>query len=234
MGWRILMMHTLTFVAVLMAAGCLRSTEYQCSGNVACSGGGTCESSGYCSFPDGACASGRRYSDAAGTLGSTCVDGENQTIDASIDIDGPSTDAVLPDAQVGSACPGTYAAIAGGQSGHLYRVVTTQSDWGVQEAACRATSPKAHLAIPDDLAELQALDTAIGAAAIYWVGVSDLETEMQWKTVLGAAQTFLPWLAPAPDNQNPGEHCVAALAATHQFNDDRCNTDHPAICECVP
>ena len=29
---------------------------------------------------------------------------------------------------------------------------------------------------------------------------------------------------------NPGEDCVEVIAATHNFNDERCNTSLPAIC----
>ena len=100
--------------------------------------------------------------------------------------------------------------------------------------ACQATTLKAHLAVPDVDTELQAMDALIGANQIYWVGISDLDTEMTWKTVLGGTQTYLPWLAPAPDDQNPGEDCVAAISNTHQFNDEKCNNNRPAICECAP
>jgi hypothetical protein len=225
---------TLALGVAVLLGGCLRQTEYRCSDNTACSGGGTCETTGYCSFPSSECTSGRQYGGAAGSLANSCVDGEDPMIDASVEIDAPMSDAKMIDAPIGAGCPGTYTTIAGGQPGHLYRVVTAINDWDVQAAGCRVTSAKAYLAIPDDAGELQALDTAIGAGAIYWVGISDTATELQWRTVLDAAQTFLPWLAPAPDDQNPGEDCVAAIATSHQFNDDRCNTNRPAICECVP
>jgi hypothetical protein len=230
---RISISISISIVAALMAVGCLRQTEYRCSDDVACSGGGTCELSGFCSFPTTECASGRGYGASAGNLANTCVEGEQQMIDASITIDAPLSDAPKTDAPTGG-CPGNYAAIAGGQPGHVYRVVMTSTDWAIQVNACAITSPKAYLAIPDDANELLALDTLIGVGATYWVGISDLVTEMQWRTVLDTAQTFLPWLAPAPDDQNPGEDCVAAIAALHQFDDDRCNNNHPAICECAP
>lgn len=47
---------------------------YQCAESTQC-GDGVCEPSGFCSFPDDACASGRRYGSFAGDgLGGTCVD----------------------------------------------------------------------------------------------------------------------------------------------------------------
>jgi hypothetical protein len=227
-------MRRLLLVALVMAAGCLRKTEYRCAGDTACGVSGVCESSGFCSFPDGACSSGRSYADSAGSLAGTCTGGTQPSVDADL-ADGPSSlvDAPASDAPP-AVCPSGYVTIAGGQAGHLYKVVGTGASWSNQHAGCVATTVKAYLAVPDDLAELQAMDTAIGATAVYWVGISDSQTEGTWTTVLNTIQTFLPWLAPAPDDQNPGEDCVAALAATHQFNDDRCNTSLPAICECGP
>jgi hypothetical protein len=219
-----------------LGAGCLRKTEYRCTGDPSCGVAGVCESSGFCSFPDDGCTSGRSYAPSAGSLAGTCTDGMQQSVDADTTmIDGPPSNADAPMTDAPPAtCPAGYVVLTGGQAGHLYKVIATGQDWGVQQGACVATTTKAYLAVPDDLTELQAMDTAIGASAIYWVGVSDSQTEGTWRTVLGTIQTFLPWLAPAPDDQNPGEDCVAAIAATHQFNDDRCNTNRPAICECGP
>jgi hypothetical protein len=66
-------------VAVLLvAATCtpIRSV-FTCHGDQSCVDGatqGTCELTGFCSFPDGTCATGRRYGVyAGGGLGSTCV-----------------------------------------------------------------------------------------------------------------------------------------------------------------
>lgn len=222
----------LAWLLAVVATGCLRPTEYQCSGDTACGASGVCETTGYCSFPDGDCATGRRYNGAAGTYAGRCVDGSTTAEDADV-VDSPPSDATNPDVPPG-ACPAGYVTLAGGQPGHLYRVITTADDWAAQHAGCRLTTASAYLAIPDDATELQAMDTAIGASAVYWVGISDIDTEMEWRTVLDAVQTYLPWLAPAPDDQNPGEDCVAAIAATHQLNDDRCNVNRPAICECAP
>lgn len=229
--WRIAIVGVLA-----LAAGCLRKTEYRCSDDTSCGAGGACESTGYCSFPDSSCTSGRSYGASAGSHAGTCTDGIINPMPDS-DVTMPDGDGTPMDADMDAptaVCPAGYAAIANGQAGHQYKVLTAGQDWGVQEAACQATTTKSHLAVPDVDTELQAMDALIGAGQIYWVGVSDQQTEMTWKTVLGGTQTYLPWLTPAPDDQNPGEDCVAAISTTHQFNDEKCNNNHPAICECAP
>jgi hypothetical protein len=100
---------------------------------------------------------------------------------------------------------------------------------------------KSHLATPDDIGELTAIDTFVDAASneiTYWVGVTDMEppsdAEGTFYSILGTVQTFLPWLAPAPDDAGPGEDCVEAIIPTHQFNDARCGFNRIAVCECAP
>jgi hypothetical protein len=232
-------MLRIAIVGVLaLAAGCLRKTEYVCSGDSSCGAGGACETTGYCSFPDAKCTSGRSYGESAGSRAGTCTDGSGNPIpDADLSMpDGdetPMEDAADLDAPP-AVCPSGYATITNGQAGHQYKVLTIVQNWGVQEAACQATTVKSHLAVPDVDTELQAMDTLIGANKLYWIGVSDQQTEMTWQTVLGGTQTYLPWLPPAPDDQSPGEDCVEAISNTHQFTDERCNTKLPAICECAP
>jgi hypothetical protein len=222
-----------TALAMLATTGCLRSTEYQCSTNAACGANGQCETTGYCSILDSECASGRRYSASAGQLAGGCVDdGSNPPADGG-PIDMALTDA-MPDTPAAVICPNGYVTLPGGQSGHMYRVVTTTASWSAQHAACQATSANAYLAIPDDANELAAMSTANGLTANYWVGVSDIATENQWVTVKNTPQTFLPWTTGAPDDQNPGEDCVEVIPALDQFNDARCNQNKRAICECSP
>lgn len=229
------MRNLLAVCCAIAASGCLRTTEYRCSGDSACSGGGVCETTGFCSFIDGECSSGRRYNDAAGSLGGTCTSGGNTQDDADVNpvidmqmVD--STSADVPAAQ----CPTGYVTLTGGNAGHMYKVLTAAADWGAQEAACQLTTVKSHLAVPDDLAELTALDAAVGGTLRHWVGVTDVVTEGTFVTVLGATATYLPWDPPAPDDAGPGEHCVEAIPATHEFNDERCNQTRPAVCECAP
>jgi hypothetical protein len=222
------------WIVVLAMTGCLRTTQYRCESSSACGVGGVCEAEGFCSVPDGACASGRRFGDAAGALAGQCVGETTPELDGGPElVDAIATDAnATVDAPPGPGCPAGYDPLPGAP-GHLYRRLTTTEAWATQQAACAATSSSAYLAVPDDLAELQALATLSGVAR-FWVGINDLVTEGTFVTVLGAPATFLPWEPGAPNDGGGGEDCVEAISATAQLNDQRCNTKLAAICECAP
>jgi hypothetical protein len=208
-------------VLLLAPAGCLRATEYRCTSSDQCGAGGTCQASGYCSFADSSC--GQRYGAQAGPYANQCV-GSSDGPDAGTD-GMATTDAA-------NHCPSTFVTIAGGTPGHRYKAQATTENWQLQVNACRAASTFAYLAIPDDAGELAALDTLAGASASYWVGIDDLTTEGTFLTVKNVPATFLPWDPPAPDNAGPGEDCVEAITALAKLNDQRCNMQLPAICEC--
>lgn len=56
------------------APGCGART-FSCTDDAGCGGDGRCESDGWCSFPDAACATGRRYAEFSGDgVAGTCVD----------------------------------------------------------------------------------------------------------------------------------------------------------------
>lgn len=225
-------MRTSWFILVALAAGsagCLRGTEYRCSTNSECGAGGTCESVGFCSFPAGTCSSGRQFGDSAGPLanqctGSTGIDGGP--------IDTPSIIDSAIDSPITTGCPGNYATITGGQGTHRYRLAPT-ANWSNQRDFCATTTASAYLAIPDDLAELQALATLAGQAR-FWVGITDQVTEGTWLNTKGAVQTFLPWTATPQIGENPPRSCAEGVTATSQINDERCNTQYVAVCECEP
>jgi hypothetical protein len=225
-------MRALLLLFVLAGAGCLRKTEFHCSDDSSCGPSGRCETTGFCSFADPDCASGRRYDSSAGSFAGQCTSGGGEG-DGGV-VDGPPAlvDGAI-DAPPSAGCPAGYAALTGGQAGHLYRVLPTAENWATQEALCQATSASSHLAAPENLAELTALDTAAGPGN-YWLGITDSLAEGTWRNTLGAIQTYLPWQPPAPDDANPGEDCVEALPATHTINDARCNNKLPSICECIP
>lgn len=225
-------MRTMLLLFVLVNAGCLRKTEFQCADDNSCGAGGRCEPNNFCSFSDPGCASGRAYDQSAGDLAGTCVgggtSGDGGVVDTNMPGDGSMTD--VP--SVG--CPSGYNMLTGGQAGHLYKLIPGAESWTTQEGACQLTSASSHLAVPEDIGELTAIDGL--AATNYWLGITDAATEGTWRTVLNTNQTYLPWQPPAPDNNAPGqgEDCVEGLPTTHTINDRRCQDKLPAVCECAP
>lgn len=218
---RALSLSLLSLLA-LICAGCLRTTQFQCSANLECGNGGTCESVGFCSFPDPEC--GRRFADSAGPFANQCVG--TPGIDAGVD--GPGIDAPPI-----TGCPNGYNPLPGAPDGHRYLRLGAIATWVNQRAACTLTTTSAYLAVPDDAAELQELAT-IAAATPFWVGIYDMANNGTYVTVRGAPATFLPWASGEPDS-GP-EDCVAGASAT-QLMDDRCdngNARYVAVCECEP
>ncbi len=213
-------------LAATLLVSCLPKSEYHCATSADCGSQGTCESVGVCSFPDPSCPSSQRFGEASGSYANQCV-GDLGPIDAGVDGSGP-IDAV-DGAPVG--CPGTYTTISSGTPNHVYRLTAGGASWDAQRAACTATSASAYLAIPDDLAELQAMIT-LSPTTNVWIGISDTVTEGTFVTVRGAVPPFLPWITGAPDDGPPSEDCVDVVSTLTQINDERCNTSLRAICEC--
>jgi hypothetical protein len=219
----------LLLLTALTSTACLRTTSFHCTDDTSCGTGGAFETTGYCSFSDPDCASGRRYGDASGSLANTCTGGGGPDADADTTIDTPTaTDAAVdtPTAQ----CPNGYAAIANGETGHQYMVLSSADDWNAQEAACQATTVKAHLAVPADETEHAAIDTLAGAST-YWIGI--VKNGAGWDSVFGGAQTYLPWEGGAPSN-SAQEQMVYSLSASHTIYNDKSVTNRPAVCECAP
>jgi hypothetical protein len=218
-------MRRLALLALLLVAGCLRTTEYRCSTSAQCGAGGTCEPIGYCSFPDPVC--GHRFGDSAGPYADQCVG--MQGGDAGVDgrpIDAPPV----------GGCPAGYNPLPGAPNGHRYRRLGTAQTWVMQAAACTQTSASAYLAVPDNAAELAELAT-IANDTPFWIGITDSAVNGTFVTVRGAPAPFLSFGAGEPDNNvNPPEDCVLATSST-QMADDRCdngNAKFVAVCECEP
>jgi hypothetical protein len=206
------------------SAGCLRSTEFKCATDADCStSGAVCEGTGYCSFPDDACAMGRRYGDYAGPYSKTCVGDVVIT-------DGGMGDGATDTPPAG--CPTTYMTLPNAGA-HVYKLTANAQVWATQRDRCAAEG--AYLAVPDTLAELQAIATA-GAAARTWVGLTDSATEGTFLTVTGMTPALspLPWGAAEPDDAMGGQDCVSALMASPTIQTDKCGDTLPAVCECEP
>jgi hypothetical protein len=212
----------LALVLIASTAGCLRQTEFKCTTNTDCSSDGVCEATGYCSFIDSACMMGRRYGDFSGSYSKQCV-GEQMMMPDAGDAggDGPPT-----------GCPATYATLPNAGA-HVYKLTTNASLWGTQRDRCAADG--AYLAIPDNMAELQAITTA-AAAQRAWLGISDTATEGTFMTVKNTVPPYLPWNTAAmePDDSMGGQDCVSAVMATSLIQTDKCADTLPAVCECEP
>lgn len=223
-------MRAVMVLVVLLSASCLRDTAFKCATNAECGTGGTCEPGvNFCSVADPDCPSGARFGASAGSYANQCV-GDNGQADAGTDSSG-GTDAPTDAPIVG--CPAGYATMPGGQGNHLYRLINMSDTWATQRAFCTSTTSSAYLAIPDDLAELNAIAT-LSAASQSWVGISDMATENTFLTVKNTPQTFLPWDTGQPDDAGPGEDCVAIQTSASKFRDERCSNKLRAVCECEP
>ena len=229
MRWSIL------FVLSLAATACLRTTEFKCQTSGECGAGGVCEATGYCSLVDATC--GQRYAPSAGPYAGQCVGGNPG--DGGVDIggggsdgSGSGTDASI-DAGNGN-CPSGYNPITG--LPHLYKLLGA-NDWTTERTACAQTSASAYLAIPDDAAELMALDTLVGAGSpLYWVGIDDLAVRGTFVTVKGGTPNAALYAPTEPNNGSVGQpkDCISAIQATALLQADRCSTNQPAVCECEP
>jgi hypothetical protein len=209
-----------------LSAACLRQTEYQCQSNNQCTPAGLCQTDvGYCSFSDSECASGQRFGTSAGPYANQCVGEQPGGNDGGIDA--PMTDA--PNAM----CPADYAPLTGGNPNHVYKKAPNNLAWVQQDDYCRTTSARAYLAVPDDPAELTAIQGL--ATGTFWVGINDRVTEGTYLKSNGGTATVLPWATGQPDNAGggTGQDCVAGTATT--ISDEDCTgggANKPAACEC--
>ncbi|MGE0396728.1 MAG: C-type lectin domain-containing protein [Kofleriaceae bacterium] len=221
-------MKALLLSAVLLG-GCLRSTEFHCIDSTQC-GGGVCQAVGFCSFEDSGCPSGQRFGESAGSYAGKCADGGGGD-DGGVE-DAPVIDDAMADAPIdmAPACPATYAVVTGAPANRVYRFINTAASWNAQRTACAADGANAYLAIPDDAAELMAINTLVPGGD-WWIGVTDSATEGTYLNVKGDPQTFLPWDMGQPNNINNAD-CVEVHQNNRAWNDTSCQTSSRAICEC--
>lgn len=208
-------MKRAALIAIALAGGCLRDTQFHCTADTQCGAGGTCDPGlGYCTVPDSNCVMGRRYSEYSGPYTNRCV----LPVVGDGGIDGPG-------------CAPGFSALPGVPT-HMYQLITTPADFTTQRQACAMKGGITYLTIPDDQNELQALVTLAAQPAV-WVGIDDIIAEGNYMTVRGQPATFLPWAPGQPDNAPPAENCIAALSSA-QLDDQKCTISQLAICECEP
>jgi hypothetical protein len=142
-----------------------------------------------------------------------------------------STNDVRDDAPDPS-CPESYDVAAGASQ---YRRVLTTLTWAAAEKLCRDDLlGSTHLAVPDDLLELELLASQISPSAA-WVGVArDLNTQAiksAFVEVTGDPADVTLWAVGQPDNAG-GRELTAAIQSQSQLADFNFDTTRAFICEC--
>lgn len=130
-----------------------------------------------------------------------------------------------------AVCPADYTPLTGGDPTRVYKKAPNNLSWTQQDDYCKGTSASAYLAVPNNAAELTALQGL--ATGVFWVGINDRVTEGTYVMASGGPATFLPWASGQPDNGAGvgGHDCIAATATT--ISDELCTgTNRPAACEC--
>ncbi|KAK1168700.1 C-type lectin domain family 4 member F-like isoform X3 [Acipenser oxyrinchus oxyrinchus] len=106
-----------------------------------------------------------------------------------------------------------------------YTFSTEKKKWGEARDIC--VSQGASLAVASSIAELAYLKEIIKES--HWIGLSDLETEGQWKWLDGTEVGKSYWKSAQPDNFN--EEDCGEILQTGELNDSHCNTMKSWICE---
>jgi hypothetical protein len=212
-----------SILAVTSWTGCLKKGVFNCATDEACGTGGVCESNGFCSVADGSCASGRRFSDTAGSgVEGQCVGGGTPD-------DGPTDMQVVTDTPVDTppptGCNGDFVTITDGNPGHRYKLVATTGIWiDQQNLVCNPQS--SYMAIPDNAAELAAIFAL--AATKVWLGVSDRLMENQFRDTKNQAYNAL-----VVTGNNGNRDCATTDDGVAPLVIEDCdNQTLPVVCEC--
>lgn len=192
-------------IALLALAACRIHETFPCALDEHCGPSGQCEPAGYCSFPDGACAEGRRYDELAGAdLAGRCVSS--------------------------AGCPASYTATVPGSSAR-YRAVLQAAPWPAAQEDCADDGVGTHLVVIGSAIERSGVGALIGDDL--WIGLSDRVTEGTFRWVTGVASPFTAWAAGQPDGGAGGDDCAEQkhmmMAGWH---DQPCEEPLPYVCEC--
>jgi len=190
-------------IALLALAGCRIHEPFACTLDAHCGAGGRCEPVGYCSFPDAACADGRRYDELArDELAGRCVS---------------------------LTCPASYAGQLQG-SGSRYRVVDQPAPWLDAQRDCADDGAGTHLAVVGSELERSGLRTLFQDDL--WIGFSDRVAEGSFRWVTGASSAFTGWASGQPDGQDASQDCVEQKHMMQSWHDQPCTDLLAYVCEC--
>ncbi|XP_041036068.1 C-type lectin domain family 17, member A-like [Carcharodon carcharias] len=107
---------------------------------------------------------------------------------------------------------------------HCYRFSTDTVNWDSAKQQCE--SQTSHLIIINTEQEQNSLENNPGD---YWIGLTDRESEGNWKWVDGTPVSFTRWDQGEPNNWNGHENC--AIIRSGCWNDFRCTRYYRFICE---
>ncbi|XP_076027201.1 uncharacterized protein LOC143016650 isoform X2 [Genypterus blacodes] len=65
----------------------------------------------------------------------------------------------------------------------------------------------------------------------FWIGLSDLDNEGQWRWVDGTGLTYRIWAPEEPNDEYGGEDCVELLQKFNAWNDASCSAMKHSVCE---
>lgn len=151
-------------------------------------------------------------------------------------------DAAPPDAEVDSmpvttTCPASYQIVAGTPLTSRYRKLDVAKTWDQQAALC--TADGTHLVVFDSDAERRAIENfGANVRSFFWIGMTDRETEGEWKTVKGqvvpAAELAQLWGPgqPASGGAADNEDCMLIGSGNRTYYDYACGASFVGVCEC--
>ncbi|CAL1580349.1 unnamed protein product [Knipowitschia caucasica] len=118
--------------------------------------------------------------------------------------------------------------------GSCYYVSTAAQRLSFDEATAFCSNISTHLLIINDIDEQQYIQKSITGKTYFWLGLTDIEKENEWKWVDGTVPEFTNWKPGQPDNwthgHEKGEDC-AGLIHQAKWNDFYCTDRIGFICE---
>ncbi|XP_041036045.1 C-type lectin domain family 17, member A-like [Carcharodon carcharias] len=111
---------------------------------------------------------------------------------------------------------------------HCYRFSTDTVNWDSAKQQCE--SENSHLIIINTEQEQNFIKKSLeNNPGTYWIGLTDRESEGNWKWVDGTTMSFTQWDHGEPNNWNNNENC--AIIRTSEWNDYSCTDQFHFICE---
>ncbi|XP_078393937.1 CD209 antigen-like protein C isoform X3 [Cetorhinus maximus] len=111
---------------------------------------------------------------------------------------------------------------------HCYRFSMERVNWDSAKQQCE--SQNSHFIIINTEQEQNIIKKSIeNNPGDYWIGLTDRESEGNWKWVDGTPVSFTRWEQGEPNNAAGNENC--AIIRSADWNDVSCSDQFPFICE---